>query len=752
MQFNIEKTISNFVESQFPQFYLSEGPNFVLFVQAYYEWLESEGQAIQQARSLFDLRDIDNTLTAFLEHFQTKYLYGIPFNVIINKRFLLKHILDVYRSKGSIGCYKLLFKLIYNQDVEIYLPGEDILKPSDGTWVQPKYVEVTNVPNLGSYVGQTVVGATSNTTAIIESYITEPINQNIIATFYLSNILPKGGSFAEGEKIVTKGQLSNSAAVIAAPTILGSLDHLQIINGGQGFAVGDIIKIAHRSLSNNSVISNGVEGKLRVTGISRGNGQLSFDIIGGGFGYTANADVYLYRGLLDTTGSGASFSIGSLSYNKSIQYNTDLIVDYANVTIGNTSTGSAYNFPANSSANANSTIATALNFTNQVFGTISSLTNIQTGLKYTQAANVFVRSSQVSVNHLPGTISYSTSSNTVTLSGSYTDSVTGANGFPSYFSAGDVISLQANSSSSSTIEHQIIRSVDSNTQITLFGPPTHSSTASAIYKTAPVILPSNFALYEPTMVNANNSIDGENENIQAVPSANSTIIANAVAINSGKGYIDNEFVYAYLTGGLAPITIVNGGSNYTNNDTVIFTGGGVSTQVSAYVTTNTSGGITSVSYSNGSGSGYTSVPNFSVTSNTGSGAVLTTSVVEFNTFSTVTGRVVKSGVGKQEGYWQSTRGFISSDKYIQDSYFYQDYSYQIKVAATLDQYKDILYDTFHVAGNELFGEFYQLIDELSPATILYEPTQALYQTYLSIDSSTIKSDTTSIEIDQDYTF
>jgi len=254
------------------------------------------------------------------------------------------------------------------------------------------------------------------------------------------------------------------------------------------------------------------------------------------------------------------------------------------------------------------------------------------------------------------------------------------------------------------------------------------------------------------MVNANNSIDGENENIQAVPSANSTIIANAVAINSGKGYIDNEFVYAYLTGGLAPITIVNGGSNYTNNDTVIFTGGGVSTQVSAYVTTNTSGGITSVSYSNGSGSGYTSVPNLSVRSNTGVGAVLTTSVVEFNNYSTVTGRVVKSGVGKQEGYWQSTRGFISSDKYIQDSYFYQDYSYQIKVAATLDQYKDILYDTFHVAGNELFGEFYQLIDESSPAKILYEPTQALYQNYLSIDTTTVKIDTTAIEIDQDYTF
>jgi hypothetical protein len=97
MQFPIEKYISNFVESQFPLFYQEEGPDFILFVKAYYEWLESSGNPIYQARKIQDYRDIDNTLEQFLEHFQQKYLYGIPFNIIANKRFLLKNILDVYR-------------------------------------------------------------------------------------------------------------------------------------------------------------------------------------------------------------------------------------------------------------------------------------------------------------------------------------------------------------------------------------------------------------------------------------------------------------------------------------------------------------------------------------------------------------------------------------------------------------------------------------------------------------------------------
>jgi hypothetical protein len=141
-----------------------------------------------------------------------------------------------------------------------------------------------------------------------------------------------------------------------------------------------------------------------------------------------------------------------------------------------------------------------------------------------------------------------------------------------------------------------------------------------------------------------------------------------------------------------------------------------------------------------------------IISNTGTGGILTTSVVEFNTFSQVTGKVVKAGIGKQQGYWSTTRGFLDSDKYIQDSYFYQDFSYQIRVADTLENYKSILYDTFHTSGSELFGEFYQLMLESSPATILYEQTEAAYQTYLSIDTTLVDIDTTATEIDQNYTF
>ncbi len=74
MDFNIEKTISNFIENQFPQFYKEEGQNFIQFVKAYYEWLEEDsstngyGGSIKESRKLFDYRDIDTTVERFLEY------------------------------------------------------------------------------------------------------------------------------------------------------------------------------------------------------------------------------------------------------------------------------------------------------------------------------------------------------------------------------------------------------------------------------------------------------------------------------------------------------------------------------------------------------------------------------------------------------------------------------------------------------------------------------------------------------------
>lgn len=709
MKFQEEKFISNFIKNQFPAFYQEEGPDFVLFLKAYYEWMESSEQPIYQARRLFDYRDIDNTLESFLEYFQKKYLYGIPFNVIANKRFLLKHILDVYRSKGTIQCYRLLFKLLYNEDIEVYLPGRDVLRVSDGTWVEPKYLEVTDNENLSNYVGKTIIGATSKVTATVENFVRENYNNDIINILYISNILPRKKEFEINEKIVLLDDEENTEAINLAPTLLGSLNRISIVSGGQDYNIGDVIKIVHRDLTNNDVISYGVDGILTVTKLFTGFGSLRYDLVDGGFGYTANSLVFLYK--TSAAGRGASLSIDSLTSQQLVEYNTDILYDYLTLPLN----APNYGFPLNPSANIENTLTTTLSYKTELFGSILGFGNVSIGNSYETAVNVFVRS-VITSNPLPGTLTYNTTSNTVSGVGTSFD----------LYQNNDVIALQANSSNASTMEYAVIRTAVSSSELTLYGPPTINSTASAQYRLAPTILPSGFARYEDIMYTNDGSLVGENELILAYPNTGNNIVLEAEAINSGKGYVQSEQVRAYIHSSVSNVvTISSTGSGYAENEQLLFVGGDPSFIANGYVSSvDGNGAISDVTITYG-GSGYKDIPEIRVSTANGSGARLEASLVEFDTVGEVSekiirARVIKGPIGRGTGYYSTTRGFLDSDKYIQDSYYYQDYSYEIRVAQTLNKYKDIIYDTFHSSGSELFGKYLKFLYGTSTANLVFD--------------------------------
>lgn len=688
-----EHKISSLVEGMFPQLYQEEGQTFIQFLKSYYEWMEEEGNTLYHGRRIMEYTDIDDTLEAFLSHFQQKYLYGIPFQVIINKRYLLKHVLDVYRSKSSILCFKLLFRLIYNQDVEVYLPGVDMLRWSDGTWKEPKYIEVTTKDILPSMVGKTIYGVSSKTTAVVESFVKEPVNSSIISTLYLSNIQPKGGEFNIGEKIVLFDERDASnigEIIIAAPTVLGSMDHIEILNAGTNFQVGDQLAIVHRDVSNNEVISSGINGKVRVDSLSRQQGILNYTIVDPGFGYTTGAKTLVYNDVLDTTGAGGDFDVGSIAYAQTVTYCTDLLVDNANLALNATSFG----FPGDPSGNISSVIGDCLTYTSALFGTIGSLTSVRAGNNYTRSPTIFVRDTLLSVA-LPGNVTYSTASVNVTGNGT---------SFSTYFANDDTICLQSNSFLSSTRDYQIIKQVTNATHMVLYGKPTLSSTNTSQYRTAPTILPASFAPYETIMYAPDGSINGENANVFAYPGIGNTGVGNTRVVDSGKGYIEQEIVKLYLSDGLDNIIIENAGHGYSNNEKLIFSGGDPVRAATGYVTTYANGSIASI-VEQDLGNGYQVVPSITVDTANGTGARFSTVLRPFNTQSEVTGRVIKKGIGKARGHWSTTRGFFNSDKYIQDSFFYQDFSYQLKVATILEKYKNILYDTFHIAGAELFGQF-----------------------------------------------
>ena len=274
---NIEDLVSPLIQSQFPAFYNEEGPLFIEFVKSYYKWLETTGQQAYYARNLIEYRDVDKTVDEFVVHFKETFLKDLPLSVQSDERLFIRNILDLYQNKGSEQSVKLAMRALFNQDSSVYLPGEDLLKSSDGTWVKPKYLEVTVSPRNISFVNREVVGTTTGAKAFCESVVKKRVNGKFIDVLFLSNVR---GDFVYGEQVVE----TLNTNTIDAPTICGSLTTLNVLNGGQDFSIGDEFNV---------VSDNGKHAKAIVTSISSATGRVNLKIDDGGFGFSNSATVYI---------------------------------------------------------------------------------------------------------------------------------------------------------------------------------------------------------------------------------------------------------------------------------------------------------------------------------------------------------------------------------------------------------------------------------------------------------------------------
>ena len=120
--------ISTQVRSQLPSFVRNEGERFEAFIRAYFEWLETTGQAIDVSKNLLSYSDVDETLEEYLQYFKAEIFSNIPDNALVDKRFLAKHIRELYYMKGSEKSYKFLFRALFNEDIELYYPKDYILR------------------------------------------------------------------------------------------------------------------------------------------------------------------------------------------------------------------------------------------------------------------------------------------------------------------------------------------------------------------------------------------------------------------------------------------------------------------------------------------------------------------------------------------------------------------------------------------------------------------------------------------------
>lgn len=149
----LNKKISNFVPKQVPAFVREQHPRFVSFIEAYYEFLEKEHPELnisnnnlqEKIEKLRYISDVDFSLEEFEKQFFNGFLPYFSNNPLANKDIIIKNIMPLYLAKGSEKSFKLLFRMLFDESVELSYPRDNILKASDGKW----YVQ--NVLNVFDY-------------------------------------------------------------------------------------------------------------------------------------------------------------------------------------------------------------------------------------------------------------------------------------------------------------------------------------------------------------------------------------------------------------------------------------------------------------------------------------------------------------------------------------------------------------------------------------------------------------------------
>lgn len=79
----------------------------------------------------------------------------------------------------------------------------------------------------------------------------------------------------------------------------------------------------------------------------------------------------------------------------------------------------------------------------------------------------------------------------------------------------------------------------------------------------------------------------------------------------------------------------------------------------------------------------------------------------------------------QPGRWLTTDGFISDNKKIQDSYYYQDFSYVIKTNSEVSEFANPMVNSIHPAGFRIFAK----IEEENPTVIELYPDDFIFLFY-----------------------
>lgn len=335
--------ISNVVKKQLPEFIQSDYETFVSFLEAYYEYLESPGNAGNSLDQILSYQDADTTIEEFSRHLFHNFMHGFPHDLIrdnTNESTIIKRIREFYLAKGTKKSYEFLFRVLFQKTPTLYFPKNDILRTSASAWDLYQYVFLYTDGSIeNDAIGKKLTGEDSEQYAFIQSIKLQTYkhqDQNVYQVFisnptgefdpgeYVSipgedflisigssitsvDIIDPGKNYDIGEKfaISTEG---DGAVIEVCDVSVGIVESLLIVSGGYGYLPGDTINISGPS-------SPGKPAQAFIKETDSSGKITKINLVSGGYGYTELPEAEVNP---NSSGTGASLlpyseTIGSVT-------------------------------------------------------------------------------------------------------------------------------------------------------------------------------------------------------------------------------------------------------------------------------------------------------------------------------------------------------------------------------------------------------------------------------------------------------
>ena len=704
---------------------------------------------VENVSQLMEYADVDNTIDVFFDQFKERFMKTIPVKLAVgvDEKNILKNIKDLYRAKGTRKGHEIFFRLLLDENVELFYPTENMLRVSDGKWSDDSLLRVVQINDVmllendendniflvtedgahleqeqsvlleydvNKLIGETVIqdavrdidileggpyellgySTIGKATAVVESIIQIQLGSVILYDL----VLQEGsitGTFVPGQLVYGEDNTNSERLIKVKNTSI--LSSISIPTSGQYFTTTDLLDIS---------ADNGIGAALTIDTVSQGKiSNIDIDTVGAGYEIGDNFVV----DNSSVTGAGLAGEIAVVGGGFSPE--TGSLINEFRITLENevgellTEETTPLYYTQEENYGMVATDHIEVEDANIFFDSKSGAKFIQesgtntgdiTDIRVTSIGNNYASLPTLT---LPTTSTIRIRAAQFRLEDGTTSAITFGDSIISEIEE-DIIILESVGPDAfeTTLKSGTFTVGETISPVTQ---PPSSITGTVVKHYTDLSVPGH-SFIEFTVgvgtINVGDTIEGAISGVHGEV-LTTNVRSGGKVIAKGDGDV----------GKIKSVRVLESGVHYTEEPTLSTVTNLILSPISGTFAINQTITGTGVTGTAKSWDGDTQL--LKVTSVTGtftvgqvitqsySGASGTVAYIDDATFSS---NIAATGVfGKYVG----EDGFLSEDsKRIQDSWYYQDFSYVVKTATSINQWRDELLNTVHPAGFALFGQ------------------------------------------------